>query len=64
METEQTRFATAAKEHVTDPSHVLSFPLSSPLALRHHPAEEYRRSREQRFDDPMANLGGDELLPM
>ncbi|KAG0665147.1 mRNA splicing protein [Rhodotorula mucilaginosa] len=26
--------------------------------------EEYRRSREQRFDDPMANLGGDELLPM
>lgn len=26
--------------------------------------EEYRRSREQRFDDPMAQLKGDELLPM
>ncbi|GAA6032363.1 hypothetical protein JCM8097_008137 [Rhodosporidiobolus ruineniae] len=26
--------------------------------------ERYRRDREQRFDDPMANLGGDELLPL
>ncbi|GAA5857776.1 hypothetical protein JCM8547_005978 [Rhodosporidiobolus lusitaniae] len=26
--------------------------------------ERYRRDREQRFDDPMANLGKDELLPL
>ncbi|GAA5966918.1 hypothetical protein JCM21900_004318 [Sporobolomyces salmonicolor] len=26
--------------------------------------EAYRRNREQRFDDPMANLGQDELLPL
>lgn len=61
---EQTRVATAAKEHVTDPSHSFH-PL--PLIISRYDttlAEEYRRSREQRFDDPMANLGGDELLPM
>lgn len=27
-------------------------------------AEAYRMQRDQKFDDPMANLGKDELLPM
>lgn len=42
-----------------------SFDISLTSFLSFFPrAEEYHKTRDQRFDDPMAQVGKDELLPM